>query len=176
VIVWELQYEAALSALRALLATSGANARGAVWKRETQGWCLLAADGADQALLAAMETSDPRSAHPAGLFTWHEHANGADVLVKYCVWSSNRPADPTLAVARHGALVRLVAEWPRAEAPPASAAADGLQLLLIECEWNVALVARRLGCTRATVYNRMRRHGVARKRLQRSGRRAQVQA
>ncbi len=62
--------------------------------------------------------------------------------------------------------------------PPTSApaawvagpAADGvnLKLLLERHEWNVARVARLLGVTRMTIYNRMRRQGVTRIKVRKS--------
>jgi hypothetical protein len=42
---------------------------------------------------------------------------------------------------------------------------DQLLRLLDTNEWNIARVARILGITRATVYNRLARHGLARRRI-----------
>lgn len=52
-----------------------------------------------------------------------------------------------------------------------AAEANALKALLARHEWNVARVARLLGVTRMTVYNRMRRHGIARVRIARVPRR-----
>ena len=46
-----------------------------------------------------------------------------------------------------------------------------LRMLLEQHEWNVARVARVLGVTRTTVYNRMRRQGVPRERVLKTPRR-----
>jgi hypothetical protein len=55
--------------------------------------------------------------------------------------------------------------------PPARTSTLRLRVLLDENEWNIARVARILGVTRMTVYNRLRRQGVKRKRVPKSSRR-----
>jgi hypothetical protein len=49
--------------------------------------------------------------------------------------------------------------------PPEEIERRRLVLLLERHEWNVARVARALGVTRATVYLRLRRHGIPRRRV-----------
>jgi hypothetical protein len=83
-----------------------------------------------------------------------------------------RPA----AVSRPRPVVSLPANAPAAWV--AGPAADGvnLRLLLERHEWNVARVARLLGVTRMTIYNRMRRQGVARLKVRKSEWRRRRQA
>lgn len=49
--------------------------------------------------------------------------------------------------------------------PPEEMAREQLLLMLRQHEWNIALVARRLGVTRRTVYLRLKRYGIARKKV-----------
>jgi hypothetical protein len=51
---------------------------------------------------------------------------------------------------------------------------ESLVALLERNEWNVSLVARLLGVTRMTIYNRLRRAGIPRKRVRRSRRAARA--
>ncbi len=53
----------------------------------------------------------------------------------------------------------------------ASIAADNLIFLLDRHEWNIAHVARLLNVTRMTLYNRLRRAGIDRKRVWKTPRR-----
>jgi transcriptional regulator of acetoin/glycerol metabolism len=47
-----------------------------------------------------------------------------------------------------------------------------LQVLLERNEWNVSRVARVVGVTRMTIYNRMRRAGIPRQRIPKTRRKA----
>lgn len=69
------------------------------------------------------------------------------------------------------ALLRLNVGTPTAVLAPVETAAttgepEALRALLEQHEWSVARVARLLGVTRMTVYNRMRRYGVLRTKLE----------
>lgn len=59
-------------------------------------------------------------------------------------------------------------EEPVEEEVAAAAQADNLRALLERHEWNVSLVARVLGVTRMTIYNRLRRLGITRTRVPKS--------
>jgi hypothetical protein len=52
--------------------------------------------------------------------------------------------------------------------PSVSANSVALRTLLETHEWNVARVARELGVTRMTIYNRMKRLGIERERVRKS--------
>ncbi len=64
-----------------------------------------------------------------------------------------------------------LAEEP-ATTPPSNAEAASLHLLLDHNEWNVSRVARVLGVTRMTVYNRLRRFAIQRRRVPKHGARS----
>jgi DNA-binding protein Fis len=55
------------------------------------------------------------------------------------------------------------------ETPAESVERRQLTLLLQEAEWNVARVARMLGVTRVTIYKRMRRLGIERLKIRKTG-------
>jgi hypothetical protein len=151
---------------------------------------LTASDHLDQLALDLARIEWARSAAMQDGAPWYGQAEGRSYLLVPCrhadtVWGvlyaemmPTSPRIPAQHMATFSELLgqilrsRSAPDAPQAEPTPvaltADAERDNLVLLLERHEWNVSRVARLLGVTRMTIYNRLRRHRIAREHVRKS--------
>lgn len=178
---------AARQVLRLAIARSHVDA-GAVFRIEGEEPSLLVADGIDQGGLEGVakiwHESRVRSGEPQATsqaLVWPIGHDGSPAGLLYLESRRGLSLEvcrPVLESLNN--LLRVAVEIesaqatevPIVEALPAPrgnlAGREQLVAVLDEVEWNVAMAARKLGTTRVTVYSRLAKYGITRKKLKRS--------